>query len=77
MTTKLSSAYEVHNPSFNDMNIEQQIEAGINDWCAEGWDGHPFFGRTKAEAEANRAPYVGATPRGYIYLGTDLVCYHE
>lgn len=51
-------AYEVRNPSFNDMNLEQQIEAGINDWCAEGKSGHPYFGRTKSEAEAIRAQYA-------------------
>jgi len=50
-------AYEVLNPSFNDLNIEQQIEHGINDWCAEGKSGHPYFGRTKAEAEAIRAQF--------------------
>jgi hypothetical protein len=50
--------YEVRNPSFSDMNLEQQIEAGINDWCAEGKSGHPYFGRTKAEAEAIRAQYA-------------------
>lgn len=50
-------AYEVCNPSFDDLNIEQQIEYGINDWCAEGRDGHPYFGRTKAEAESIRASF--------------------
>jgi hypothetical protein len=53
-------AYEVHNPSFNDINLECQIAFGINDWCAEGADGHPFFGRTKAEAEKIRADYADA-----------------
>jgi hypothetical protein len=28
--------YEVRNPSFNDMTLEQQIECGINDWAVEG-----------------------------------------
>lgn len=54
---KLAPAYEVHNPSFGDMNIEAQIEAGICDWCAEGRDGHPFFGRTKDEAEKIRSTF--------------------
>ncbi len=54
-----TQAYEVLNPSFGDLNIEQQIEYGINDWCAEGKDGHPYFGRTKAEAESIRAQYEG------------------
>jgi hypothetical protein len=53
----MSQAYEVRNPSFSDMNLEQQIEAGINDWCAEGASGHQYFGQSKAEAEAIRAQY--------------------
>lgn len=56
--SQLAPAYEVHNPSFNDMTLRQQIEHGINDWCAEGRDGHPFFGRSKAEAEQIRAVYL-------------------
>lgn len=52
-----NQAYEVHNPSFNDMTLEQQIQVGINDWCADGPQGHPFFGRTKAEAESIRDAY--------------------
>lgn len=55
----LAPAYEVRNPSFSDMNLETQIEAGINDWCAEGASGHPYFGETKVKAEANRAVYQG------------------
>jgi hypothetical protein len=57
---KLTPAFEVHNPSFNDMTLPQQIEHRINDWCAEGRDGHPYFGESKAKAEANRATYLGA-----------------
>lgn len=52
-----SAAYEVLNPSFSDMNLEQQVEAGINDWCAEGRNGHPYYGRTKTEAETIRRSY--------------------
>lgn len=55
--TNLQPAYEIHNPSFNDMTLEQQIEVGVNDWCAEGVSGHPYFGQTKAQAEAIRASY--------------------
>ena len=44
------SAYEVHNPSFNDMNLEEQIEHGINDCAVEGKSGHLYFGRTAQEA---------------------------
>ena len=53
----MKAAYEVHNPSFNDINLEAQIVFGINDWCAEGKDGHPFFGRTKSEAEQIRKDF--------------------
>jgi hypothetical protein len=42
--------YEVRNPSFNDMTLEQQIECGINDWAVEGKSGHIYFGRTAEEA---------------------------
>lgn len=51
-------AFEVQNPSFSDMTLNQQIAAGVNDWCAERADGHPFFGETKAKAEAARAAYA-------------------
>jgi len=53
----MSSAYEVHNPSFSDMNLEQQIHAGVNDWCAEGISGHPYFGQTKHQAEQIRESF--------------------
>ena len=59
-TTNTTAAYEVRNPSFSGMNLQQQIEAGINDWCAEGASGHPYYGQTKAEAEAIRASYGNA-----------------
>jgi hypothetical protein len=51
------NAYEVHNPSFNDMNLEQQIEAGINDWAVEGKSGHIYYGRTAQEAISNAASF--------------------
>jgi hypothetical protein len=44
--------YEVRNPSFNDMTLEQQIECGINDWAVEGKSGHIYFGQTAEEATA-------------------------
>jgi hypothetical protein len=56
----LSKPYEVLNPSFGDLNIEQQIEYGINDWCAEGRNGHPYYGRTAEEAELVRSMYEAA-----------------
>jgi hypothetical protein len=55
---KMNQAYEVRSPSFSDMNLEAQIDAGINDWCAEGASGHQYFGQSKAEAEAIRASYA-------------------
>ena len=57
MAATLRPAYEVHNPSFNDMTLEQQIAVGANDWCAEDENDHPYYGETKAKAEANRAAY--------------------
>lgn len=48
----MAQAYEVLNPSFNDMSIEQQIEHGINDWAVEGASGHLYYGTTKTQAEA-------------------------
>jgi len=53
----MSSAYEVNNPSFSDMNLEQQIQAGVNDWLAEGRDGHPYYGQSQQQAEQIRAQY--------------------
>jgi hypothetical protein len=57
MNATFSPAYEVLNPSFRDLNIEQQIQFGINDWLAEGLNGREFFGQSKAQAEAARAAY--------------------
>jgi hypothetical protein len=44
------TAYEVHNPSFNDLTLQEQIEYGINDWAVDGKSGHVYFGRTAEEA---------------------------
>jgi hypothetical protein len=55
-----TQAYEIECPSFRDMSLDEQIAAGINDWCAEGKSGRPYFGRTKAEAEALRSAYGDA-----------------
>lgn len=54
----MSKPYEIHNPSFNDMTLEQQIDVGINDWCAEDDAGHEFFGATADAAEQARFLYV-------------------
>ena len=48
--SKLPLPYEVHNPSFNDMTLEEQIEAGVNDWAVDGRSGHVYFGRSAQEA---------------------------
>jgi len=53
----MTKAYEVHNPSFNDMTLEEQIEHGINDWCVEGHSGHQYFGHTARAAQQNAALY--------------------
>lgn len=34
------------------MNLEAQIEVGINDWVVEGKSGHLYFGQTANEAIA-------------------------
>lgn len=56
---KHTPAYEIRNPSFSDMSLEQQVDAGINDWVAEGKSGHPFFGQSRSEAENIRRQYEG------------------
>ena len=46
MTTCLElEIYEVCNPSFNDMTLEQQCAVAVNDWVAEDSNG-----RTASEA---------------------------
>ncbi|HUV74189.1 MAG TPA: hypothetical protein VMW79_07765 [Anaerolineae bacterium] len=42
--------YEVASPSIPDLDLEEQIAAGCNDWIAEVEGGAVFFGRTEAEA---------------------------
>ena len=76
----MRAAYEICSPSFSDMNIEQQIDAGINDWCAESdIDYHPYFGQSRDEAERNRC--IGDShrvPRGYRRVGNgEMVCNHK
>ncbi len=46
----MNEAYEIHNPDFNDMSLNEQIAAGCCDWCVEGRSGHEYFGRTAVEA---------------------------
>jgi hypothetical protein len=53
----MEQAYEILNPSVPELNLEQQIQYGLNDWCAEDADGHPYYGETAAQAEALRAAY--------------------
>ena len=45
-------AHEVRSPDFPDMNIEDQIEAGINDWVAIDKAGRKFFDKTREGADA-------------------------
>ncbi len=51
--------YEVCNPSFNDMNIEQQCAVAVNDWVAEDSEGRQFFGRTASEARRAALRFYG------------------
>jgi hypothetical protein len=53
-------AYEIQNPDFNDMTLQQQIEAGCCDWCVEGFSGHLYYGHTARAAEQNAALYFYA-----------------
>ena len=53
----MSKAYEVLNPDCNNMNLDQQIEAGCNDWCVDGDSGHQYFGHTARAARQNAAAY--------------------
>lgn len=53
----MNKAYEIRNPSFNDMNLERQIAVGVNDWEAVGKNGHRYVGRSQVEAEAQRRQY--------------------
>lgn len=46
------NAYEIANPSFSDINLDRQIEYGINDWAVEGKSGHVYVGQTAEQALA-------------------------
>ena len=58
----IERAYEVPNPSFSDMSLGDQIEAGVNDWCATGKTGHPYYGATQEGAEEIRSLYEQEQP---------------
>ena len=45
-----TTIYEVLNPSFNDMTLDQQIEHGINDWAIETKAGRVYFAQTSNDA---------------------------
>jgi hypothetical protein len=45
----MKTAYEIHNPSFNDIPLDKQIEYGINDWAVEG-KRNTYVGRSASEA---------------------------
>ena len=47
---RMIEVYEIPSPSFNDLNLDQQISFGINDWVAVDTNGREFFGRSKMEA---------------------------
>ena len=51
---KSIEVFEVRNPSFNDMALNEQIEAGINDWIARDTkSGFEVYGETKQKALDN------------------------
>ena len=52
-------AYEVLNPSIPDMFLDEQIEAGCNNWRVDAPDGSVHFGRTAEEAEAIARGWCG------------------
>lgn len=56
-----TSAFEIHSPGLSDMTLDQQIEVGINDWCAIDGQGREFFGRSKSEAELHRSQHNRAS----------------
>lgn len=58
MAQKMEPAYEICNPSFPDLDLDTQIQHGINDWLAPGPNGHPYFGQSAEEAERIRASYL-------------------
>ena len=53
----MSQAFEIHNPDFQDMTLEEQIEAGCCDWCVEGHSGHLYYGHSPRAAQQNAALY--------------------
>ena len=51
---KSIEVFEVRNPSFNDMTLQSQIEAEINDWLARDTiSGFEVYGETKQKALDN------------------------
>jgi hypothetical protein len=53
----MNKAYEIHNPDFVDMDLQQQIAAGCCDWCVEGISGHKYYGHSARAAMQNAAMY--------------------
>lgn len=53
----MTTTYEIHNPDFSNMTLEQQIKAGCCDWCVEGFSGHKYYGHSPAAARQNAAMY--------------------
>ena len=56
----MKTAYEIHDPSFNDIPLDKQIEHGINDWAADG-KRNTYVGRTAAQAVEQLQRFEGAT----------------
>ena len=53
----MTKAFEVHNPDFADMSLDEQIAAGCCDWCVEGKSGHRYYGHSARAAMQNAALY--------------------
>lgn len=62
--SKASTTHEVHNPSFNDMTLDEQIDQGVNDWMCLDRAGRQFIGQSRKAAEKMRADYNLYTPPG-------------
>ena len=50
---KKFAAYEIPNTYCHDMDLDEQIDAGCNDWRVDLSDGSVHFGHTEAEAIEN------------------------
>jgi hypothetical protein len=76
---RITEVYEVPNTFTSDMSLDEQIEAGCNDWRADCSDGSVHFGRTEAEARKNAENTIAITLRQFANpnrLGTWFLATH-